>query len=144
MKLNGTIKILFDRDLNNFRLLFDLRVISVGIIITRSDELQQIFDKLNKGDSYGASTTHMSKLLPRINGGGGAGCPILVFGITKNCMMRMLNLYDFKSTVAKDFVNSIKDKSYKTILADPLEVSKSNRQKWLLNTSALTGILRLI
>ena len=33
--------------------------------------------------------------------------------------MRMLNLYDFKSTVAKDFVNSIKDKSYKTILADP-------------------------
>ena len=73
----------FDRDLNNFRLLFDLRVISVGIIITRSDELQQIFDKLNKGDSYGASTTHMSKLLPRINGGGGAGCPILVFGITK-------------------------------------------------------------
>ncbi|HRD06569.1 MAG: MT-A70 family methyltransferase [Saprospiraceae bacterium] len=34
-------------------------------------------------------------------------------------MMRMLNLYDFKSTVAKDFVNSIKDKSYKTILADP-------------------------
>ncbi len=73
----------FDRDLNNFRLLFDLRVISVGIIITRSDELQQIFDELKKGDSYGSSTTHMSKLLPRINGGGGAGCPILVFGITK-------------------------------------------------------------
>jgi hypothetical protein len=24
----------------------------------------------------------MSKLLPRIEGGGGAGCPILVFGIT--------------------------------------------------------------
>lgn len=30
----------FDRDLNNFRLLFDLRAISLGIIITRSDELQ--------------------------------------------------------------------------------------------------------
>lgn len=73
----------FDRDLNNFRLLFDLRVISVGIIITRSDELQEIFDNLGRGKSYGASTTHMSKLLPRINGGGGAGCPILVFGITK-------------------------------------------------------------
>jgi len=25
----------------------------------------------------------MSKLLPRINGGGGGGCPTLVFGITK-------------------------------------------------------------
>ncbi len=30
----------FDRDLNNFRLLFDLRAISIGIIITRCTELQ--------------------------------------------------------------------------------------------------------
>jgi len=80
----------FDRDLNNFRLLFDLRAISVGVIITRCDNLQEIFNKLKRGPSYGASTTHMSKLLPRIEGGSGAGCPILVFGITsklydKNC-----------------------------------------------------------
>lgn len=71
----------FDRDLNNFRLLFDLRVISVGIIVTRCDSLQAIFDRLGRGKSYGASTTHMSKLLPKIEGGGGGGCPILVFGI---------------------------------------------------------------
>jgi hypothetical protein len=74
----------FDRDLNNFRLLFDLRAISVGVIITRCDELQEIFDSLGRGASYGASTTHMSKLLPRIQGGGGAGCPLLVFGIRRN------------------------------------------------------------
>ena len=74
----------FDRDLNNFRLLFDLRVISVGVIITRCDELQEVFDLLGRGSSYGASTTHISKLLPRIQGGGGAGCPILVFGIKKS------------------------------------------------------------
>ena len=73
----------YDRDLNNFRLLFDLRAISVGVIITRCDELQEIFADLGRGQSYGASTTHMSKLLPRIEGGGGAGCPILVFGISK-------------------------------------------------------------
>lgn len=73
----------FDRDLNNFRLLFDLRAISVGVIVTRCDELQKIFDDLEKGSSYGNSTTHMSKLLPRIEGGSGGGCPILVFGITK-------------------------------------------------------------
>ena len=73
----------FDRDLNNFRLLFDLRAISVGVIITRADELQDIFDELKRGDSYGSSTTHWSKLIPRIEGGGGAGCPILAFGITK-------------------------------------------------------------
>lgn len=71
----------FDRDLNNFRLLFDLRAISVGIILTRCDELQEIFDSLGRGKSYGSSTTHMSKLIPRIQGGGGAGCPLLVFGI---------------------------------------------------------------
>ena len=73
----------FDRDLNNFRLLFELRAISIGIIITRCDELQDIFDSLGRGASYGASTTHMKKLLPRIDGGGGGGCPLIVFGITK-------------------------------------------------------------
>jgi hypothetical protein len=73
----------FDRDLNNFRILFDLRAISVGVIITRCDELQQIFDQLGRGKSYGASTTHMSKLIPRISGGGAGGCPLLVFGISR-------------------------------------------------------------
>ena len=73
----------FDRDLNNFRLLFDLRVVSVGVIVTRADELQAVFRGLGRGASYGASTTHMSKLLPRVLGGGGGGCPLLVLGITK-------------------------------------------------------------
>jgi hypothetical protein len=72
----------FDRDLNNFRILFDLRAISIGVIVTRCDPLQIIFDSLGKGKSYGPSTTHMSKLLPRVQGGGGGGCPILVFGIS--------------------------------------------------------------
>jgi hypothetical protein len=74
----------YDRDLNNFRLLFDLRVVSVGIIITRCDELQDLFNSLGRGKSYGNSTTHMAKLLPRIQGGGGAGCPLLVFGIRRS------------------------------------------------------------
>jgi hypothetical protein len=71
----------YDRDLNNFRLLFELRVIDVGIILTRTDDLQQVLDRLGRGKSYGASTTHMSKLLPKLEGGSGGGCPILVFGI---------------------------------------------------------------
>ncbi len=71
----------FDRDLNNFRLLFELRALSVGIILTRCDELQKIFVSLGRGSSYGNSTTHMSKLLPRLEGGAGGGCPVLVFGI---------------------------------------------------------------
>lgn len=73
----------YDRDLNNFRLLYDLRVIDAGVIVTRADHLQEIFSELGRGSSYGASTTHMSKLKPRIQGGGGGGCPILVFAITR-------------------------------------------------------------
>ena len=73
----------FDRDLNNFRLLFDLRAVSVGVIVTRSDALQEIFKGLGRGSSYGMATTHMGKLIPKIEGGGAAGCPLLVFGITK-------------------------------------------------------------
>ena len=72
----------FDRDLNNFRLLFDLRAIDVGVIVTRASELQQIFNKLGKGKSYGNSTTHHTKLWPRLDGGGGGGCPVLTFAIT--------------------------------------------------------------
>lgn len=74
----------FDRDLNNFRLLFDLRAISVGIIITKSDGLRGLFHTLDVWKKYGTSTTWMGKLLPRIEGGGGGGCPILVFGIRKS------------------------------------------------------------
>ena len=71
----------FDRDLNNFRLLFELRAIQVGIIITRSWELQEIFKQLGKGASYGKATTHHEKLWPKIEGGGGGGCPVLTFAI---------------------------------------------------------------
>jgi len=48
----------YDRDLNNFRLLKDLRVLAVGVIVTRMSELQELFNDLGKGASYGASTTH--------------------------------------------------------------------------------------
>lgn len=77
----------FDRDLNNFRLLFELRAIGVGVIVTRSSELQQVFDDLGKGKSYGNSTTHLGKLIPKVDGGGGGGCPVLAFGITRACFV---------------------------------------------------------
>jgi hypothetical protein len=72
----------YDRDLNNFRLLHQLDTVSAGVIVTRCSHLQEIFVKHERGDSYGNSTTHMGKLLPKIKGGGGGGCPILVLGIS--------------------------------------------------------------
>lgn len=71
----------YDRDLNNFRLLHGLRTVSVGIIVTRSEELQEIFNGLGRGTSYGSSTTILPKLVSKIEGGGAGGCPIITFGI---------------------------------------------------------------
>jgi hypothetical protein len=71
----------FDRDLNNYRLLFDLRVMDVGIIITRTFGLRSIYPEAGR-KPFGASTTHFDKLKPKIEGGGAGGCPILVFAIT--------------------------------------------------------------
>lgn len=75
----------YDRDLNNFRLLKELRVLSVGVIITRLTELQTLFNQLGKGKSYGASTTHWDKLIPKVNGGGAGCCPLLLIGMGMNC-----------------------------------------------------------
>lgn len=75
----------YDRDLNNFRLLHQLSVLSVGVIITRMTELQQEFNRLGKGKSYGNSTTHWAKLIPRVNGGSAGGCPLLLVGMGMAC-----------------------------------------------------------
>lgn len=73
----------FDRDLTTFRLLFELNVLGVGIIITRADELQDLFFEVGKKTAAGQATTHMSKLLPKMRNQASGGCPVLAFGITK-------------------------------------------------------------
>jgi hypothetical protein len=72
----------FDRDLYAFRAFFEYDAISVGVLVTRSNELDPLFRKLEIMPKYGASTTHMGKLLPRLEAGRNGGCPVLVFGIT--------------------------------------------------------------
>jgi len=77
----------YDRDLNNFRLLYDLRVVDVGVVVTRSTGLMQwmrskFVEFAKSAGTYGSSTTHFDKLEPRILGGGAGGCPLLVFAMT--------------------------------------------------------------
>lgn len=79
----------FDRDLNNFRLLYDLRICDVGVIVTRATSLQSWVKANHKmlgkqPETYGVSTTHMDKLTPKILGGGAGGCPVFVFAMTKD------------------------------------------------------------
>lgn len=73
----------FDRDLYAFRAFSDCGLISAGILLTRSADLNEVFDKLKVKTKYGASTTWMGKLLYRLNAGRNGGCPVLVFGITR-------------------------------------------------------------
>lgn len=84
----------FDRDLFAFSEFFKYKKISVGVILTRSNDLDDVFAKLGTFTDksgverpvkakYGASTTHMGKLLPRLEAGRQGGCPVVVFGITR-------------------------------------------------------------
>lgn len=72
----------FDRDLNAFRAFFEYQRISAAIIVTRDNSLDPTFRQLDVYSKYGASTTHMGKLLPRITAGRSGGCPVLAIGIT--------------------------------------------------------------
>ena len=76
----------FDRDLLAMRTYFDCGLIDVGIIVTRSEELNDIFKKENIIAKYGASTTWMGKLLSRLDSRRNGGCPILAVGIRKGCV----------------------------------------------------------
>ena len=73
------------RDLTAFRMLHEMGIISLGVIITRTDDLQVLFNNLGYDDEgsrigkkYGASTTHWSKLMPHVNSGRGGACPLLL------------------------------------------------------------------
>lgn len=76
----------FDRDLLAMRTYFDCGLIDVGVIVTRSEELNDIFRAHGVMTKYGASTTWIGKLLYRLNSRRNGGCPILAIGIKKECI----------------------------------------------------------
>ena len=82
----------FDRDLLAMRTYYDCDIISAGVIINRSQELNDVFKSVLDRDGkpimrkYGASTTWMGKLLYRLNSRRNGGCPILAIGIRKPCI----------------------------------------------------------
>lgn len=82
----------FDRDLLAMRTYFDCGLIDVGIIVTRSQELNDIFREIKDSNGktliskYGASTTWMGKLEYRLKSRRNGGCPILAVGIKKVCV----------------------------------------------------------
>ena len=87
----------FDRDLLAMRTYYDCDIVSAGIMITRSEELNDVFKTVYDFDTrsrlwkpimrkYGASTTWMGKLTYRLDSLRNGGCPILAVGIKKPCI----------------------------------------------------------
>jgi hypothetical protein len=96
----------FDRDLYAFSAFFQCGVIDAAVLVTRSEELNDILPSLGQAlkrdgvtldttssgspratySKFGASTTWMGKLLYRLNAGRNGGCPVLVIGITPRCI----------------------------------------------------------
>lgn len=76
----------FDRDLLAMRTYFDCGIIDVGVIVTRSKELDDVFKEIDIISKYGASTTWMGKLTYRLDSRRNGGCPILAVGIKKACI----------------------------------------------------------
>ncbi len=82
----------FDRDLLAMRTYYECDIISVGIIVTRTQELNDIFRTVYDLNNqpimrkYGASTTWLGKLLSRLDSRRNGGCPILAVGIKKKCI----------------------------------------------------------
>jgi hypothetical protein len=97
----------FDRDLYAFSAFAQTGVIDVGVLLTRGEAMTPFIKSLGqaltkKGEpeltkaglprpvaaKYGASTTWMGKLLYRMNAGRNGACPVLVIGITPECVTR--------------------------------------------------------
>lgn len=87
----------FDRDLLAMRTYYDCDIVSVGVIITRAQELNDVFKTIYDYDTksgtwkpilrkYGASTTWTGKLTSRLDSRRNGGCPILAVGIRKKCI----------------------------------------------------------
>lgn len=94
----------YDRDLFAMRTYYECDVISVGIIITRSEKLNDVFKMLGKNiaSKYGASTTWMKKLLPRLDSRRHGGCPILAIGITPKCISNWSGEYEINVDNERD------------------------------------------
>jgi hypothetical protein len=81
----------FDRDLSAMAVFHAEGIIDLGIIVTRGPALHEIIRRTIPGKfnpkrgryelKYGETTTHWKKLIPRVERGGGSGCPLLLIGI---------------------------------------------------------------
>lgn len=82
----------FDKTLADIRQLYECGIISVAVVITRGEDLNEAFKAITDKDGkpvarkYGSSSTWMGRLIPRLNSRRAGGCPVLAVGIKKACI----------------------------------------------------------
>jgi len=86
----------FDRNLYAFRAFYETGIVDVAGIITRDGSLNRVFQDLGIMKKYGASTTWLGKLLPRIGTRKHGGCPLLIVAIKPGCIV------DFEKETSDD------------------------------------------
>jgi hypothetical protein len=129
----------FDRDLYAMNAFFQCGAIDVGILVTRSASMNDVFrtvgpaltrtgavEKMKDGSDrptitkYGASTTWMGKLIYRLNAGRNGGCPILAVGITPAAVTDWIRPKRRKSPKQGVVIKSLNDLSKIRGTDDPL------------------------
>lgn len=76
-----------DRDLGAYRALYEVGIITAGVIVTRHyGSIRELALKLGR-DAFGTTTTtNLEKLEPRLTRGDSGGCPVLAVAITSRCL----------------------------------------------------------
>ena len=77
----------YDRDLNTFKRLHELKQMDVGIMITRDRDVDRTVKKRFEkkiADKYGPSSTIFEKFINKLNQGSGGSVPILTFAFKGN------------------------------------------------------------
>lgn len=78
-----------DRDLGAYRALYDVGIITAGVIVTRHyQSIYELSAKLGR-DAFGTTTTTtIDKLEPRLTRGDSGGCPVLALAICSKTFAR--------------------------------------------------------
>ncbi len=77
-----------DRDLSAYRALYEVGIITAGVIVTRHyGEIYELALELGRGKPFSTTTTtNIEKLGPRLTRGDSGGCPVLAVAITARCL----------------------------------------------------------
>jgi hypothetical protein len=76
-----------DRDLSAYRALYDVGIITAGVIVTRTyQDIRDLSLRLGR-DAFGTTTTtNLEKLEPRLTRGDSGGCPVLAIAISSKTL----------------------------------------------------------